>query len=419
MGSATSCRRPRADLPVRPAPRAACTRAHIITMNGARAARAEPPGAGAAARLHLDARQERGGAARGAPAPAPAAGAARRAPKLGEVAPEAVLSSRSLLQVLLKKYPDFQARINDVYPGAVLGRDFVRNTGSKLASLGFSPANAIPCICLCRDEICQPFYQDIQKQWATRSTLGAFNMSSLAGILNIGKTGLVAAQSHAPVRDGTERYVFYGFTHVAIGEAGEVGVCTRPGRPEPSSACGALLAVQDTYKAGPGAPGGAGARVEDLDADDVEAGLVCRAVRARLPPTHPGGTPSLEAITSAACEELSERMARLIELTTRDRACNYALFTGVQIHGPDGNDYVFPRLGYAMVEGRRHEVTFDGRPAFGPPRSKLSVASSSFLLEASHRKAPSKESLLLDDAKELEGRVRTEAAEAVTVVQAF
>eukprot|EP00741_Cyanophora_paradoxa_P006826 tig00001042_g6601.t1 len=334
-------------------------------------------------------------------------------------------SSRNLLQILLHQYPDFHERMYDVYPNAVLGKEYIKNTSSKLTSLGFTPKNTIPCICLCRDEICQHFFLDIQKQWSTKSDLGAFNMSSLAGIINIGKTGLKAAESHAPTRDGTERYVFYGFTHIAIGEGGEIGVCIRPGRAELSHACGALLAVQAKYRAGEmtGAPA--------IDWDDVEASLVCRAIQARLSGGIEGFTPSLESITAAACDEISDRMARLIEVTTKDRACNYALFTGVQIHGPDGNDYVHPAASYAVVEGVRHEIRFDGRLAFNPSRtsrSKSRPASVVHSVAGSRAGSPprtSKHSLEVQDIgtddreHEHEHATPQGAAESVTVVQAF
>ena len=63
--------------------------------------------------------------------------------------------------------------------------------------------------------------------------------------------------------------VFFAFPHVSVGEAGEVGSLLRRGRGQPSSACGALIAIRKGAKDGPDAP---------LDPDDMEFGMLKRKV---------------------------------------------------------------------------------------------------------------------------------------------
>ena len=43
---------------------------------------------------------------------------------------------------------------------------------------------------------------------------------------------------------GKDRYVFFSFPHIAIDSRGTVGNISRPGRPGPSAACGALKGAQ-------------------------------------------------------------------------------------------------------------------------------------------------------------------------------
>jgi hypothetical protein len=67
------------------------------------------------------------------------------------------------------------------------------------------------CASVCRDELTRPFINNIHEVWGR-----LFNFSSLAGMLYLGVTGFKAAQHHAPNSEGTERYVYFAFPHIAI-----------------------------------------------------------------------------------------------------------------------------------------------------------------------------------------------------------
>lgn len=59
-------------------------------------------------------------------------------------------------------------------------------------------------------------------------------------MLFLGKTGFLAAQHHAPNEEGRERYVYFALPHIGVDAKGEIGRHDRPGRLQPSHACGAL-----------------------------------------------------------------------------------------------------------------------------------------------------------------------------------
>ena len=96
---------------------------------------------------------------------------------------------------------------------------------------------------MCRDEITRPFVDAADQLWGN-----SFSIASLAGMVMCGKTGFAAGLSHAPTeglgKDGLEKYVFIVGPHIAISSDGEIGKVMRVGRPNISTACGAVLAFQ-------------------------------------------------------------------------------------------------------------------------------------------------------------------------------
>ena len=59
---------------------------------------------------------------------------------------------------------------------------------------GFNPNTSINLVSTCRDEICRPFTEKLDRIWGS-----SFNISSLAGFCFCGRTGFKAAMAHAPV----------------------------------------------------------------------------------------------------------------------------------------------------------------------------------------------------------------------------
>jgi CheY-like chemotaxis protein len=217
--------------------------------------------------------------------------------------------------------------------------EFVARTREDFGKFGFSAGNTIACVSVCRDEITQTLIGHIREKWGE-----AFNLSSLAGMFFAGKTGLAAAMHHAPNRDGRERYVCYALPHIAIDEEVKVGLCLRAGRGGTSVACGALNAFQREMAGGRIDPG--------LDSEDVEQSLLRIRLLREIPY---GQVPGLLELTKIAQRAIQADLESALQKMVDTRTSDYAVATGVQIHGPDGN-YVWPASCYAVVKGTRHEI---------------------------------------------------------------
>ncbi len=198
-----------------------------------------------------------------------------------------------------------------------------------------------------------------------------------------GKTGLSAAMHHAPIVGDKERYVYYAFPHVAIDADGKIGVCKRRGRKEKSSACGALnvflkeLSNPPSYTNNPPIPndksplppftkGGLGGILEKggkgkgglkrsaykIDNDDIEMSLIRMRLLKEIPYGHVPDLLELTKITQKVIQaDLENALGKIVDTKKSD----YALITGIQIHGPNDN-YISLSECYAVVNGKRQKI---------------------------------------------------------------
>ena len=236
---------------------------------------------------------------------------------------------------------DFQQVLNNQFPNTVSESDFVGRTYDLLQRRGFSKENAIACVGVCRDEITSSLVNKIHAQWGE-----AFNFSSLGGMLFLGKTGFLAAHHHAPVHLGRERYVYFAFAHIAIDAQGTPGVCYRPGRPGASGACGALIAFRKEML-------GKGLHLE-YDPADVEQSLLKQRLFRKI---KYGEVPDLVSLTKIAHEVILEDLEFLIAETVNEAESDFAVLSGIQIHGPDREQYIWPGVMYTVTDGKRSPLT--------------------------------------------------------------
>ncbi|GAB4427676.1 MAG: low-co2 inducible protein lcib [Anaerolineae bacterium] len=236
---------------------------------------------------------------------------------------------------------NFETSLQTHFPGAVPEAAFVSQTYAALQKLGFSATNSIACVSVCRDERTHPLLLKIYETWGE-----PFNFSSLAGMLFLGKTGFSAAYLHAPQMDGRERYVHFAMPHIAFSESGEIGLFQRPGREQPSGACGALMAFHAELVA-------ASVNLE-LDPDDVEQSLLKQRLFKEL---RTGDVPDLVSLTRLAQKAILADLEHMIALSVNPATSDYAVLSGVQIHASDYSDYVWPAEMYAVVNGQRHELS--------------------------------------------------------------
>lgn len=230
--------------------------------------------------------------------------------------------------------------IRKFFPVLYAEVEFVTESYNRLKDLGFSSDNSIACVSVCRDEITQPLISLIRKKWGE-----AFNLSSLAGMFFAGKTGLMAAMHHSPNIDGRERYVFFALPHIAINSEGRLGVCTRTGREGESNACGALIAFQREMTEGK-----LNLSLDDLD---IEQNLLKRRLLREIPY---GQVPDILALTMITQKVIQEDIEYALNTVVDRRKSDYAMFTGIQIHGP-GSNYISPVSCYAVVNGVKEDFT--------------------------------------------------------------
>lgn len=225
---------------------------------------------------------------------------------------------------------------------------FIGETYRMLNGFGFNAANTIACVACCRDEISQTLKRSVMETWGE-----SFNLSSLAGLFTAGKTGLMAAMHHAPHEDDRERYVFYAFPHIAVDGEGRIGVCRRKGMLRDSVACGALNAFQKEI---------AGGRVNlSIDNGDIEQSLLKMRLIKEIPY---GSVPDLLHLTFLTRQVIQNDLEAELHAVVDMGRSDYAVITGVQIHGPNGN-YIWPSASYAVTEYVRQDITFRCPPSVG------------------------------------------------------
>jgi hypothetical protein len=227
---------------------------------------------------------------------------------------------------------EFEAVLRNLFPNVYTEIEFVKRTYSALEKHGFTDEDAIAVVCICRDEISQSLRSIIKHMWGE-----AFNLSSLAGMFFAGQTGLAAAMHHSPVVEGKERYVFYALPHIAIDAEGHLGSCKRAGRDGESMACGALNAFQKELSGGQ--------LNLSMDELDLEQSLLKRRLLREIQYGH---VPDLLELTKIAQRVVQKDLEHVLNTIIDRSRSNYAMVTGIQIHGPEHN-YVWPASCYAVV----------------------------------------------------------------------
>ena len=233
---------------------------------------------------------------------------------------------------------NWETSMTNEFPEAIPQARFVARSYEELQRHGFLAENTIAFACVCRDEITLPLVEDIQRTWGE-----AFIFSSLGGMPILGKTGFLAAQQHAPIDEGgIERYVYYALPHIAIGPQGEFGVYFRPGRQKASHACGALMAFQHELESR--------SLQLALDPDDIEQSVLKRHLLRKI---RYGDVPNLLSLTRIAHAVILEELERMIQLTVDPTRSDYGVFTGIQIHAPEGRHFVWPGTAYVVKDGKK------------------------------------------------------------------
>ena len=230
--------------------------------------------------------------------------------------------------------------IQQFFPNPTKEEVFIAQTASTLANIGFTRDNTLPVLAVCRDEICADFIHTAEKHWGNSFTLGG-----LGGLPFGGKTEMWAASLHAPDIYDRKRFVIYAMAHIAFGPQGEIGGCMRPGMKNISGACGALIVYTKQLAE------------DDMDmtyySDDAEFALL----KHRMSKVVPEGAPDLLTVTASALTVIKQDILSLTSTVLDTKDTDYAVFTGTQIHLPDGN-YVQPSDSWVVKNGQRQNINF-------------------------------------------------------------
>jgi hypothetical protein len=228
--------------------------------------------------------------------------------------------------------------MDELYPVAEPLESFVSRSAGALAGHGFEPGNCLALVGVCRDELMFETGQQIQRAWGP-----TFDLSSLAAMVFLGRSGMQAAAHHAPDDQGRRRFVVFVLPHVGIDVQGQLGWVNRAGQTAGSSACGALVKVQAELAAG--------LLNVELDPHDLELSLLRLEVLRRV---RYGQVPELPVLTEIARQSGVEEATRLTHELVVDAGTDVALVSGTVVHGPDG-DLVAPAQSWVSVGGADRE----------------------------------------------------------------
>lgn len=242
--------------------------------------------------------------------------------------------------------------VNEHFPTAIPQPEFVAHVSETLAEKGFEPSSTIACVSACREEPAPGLLREIHKIWGK-----VFDFSSLAGMLLPGKTGMLKLQRCAEASRASMRYVFMAFPHLALGGPGEAGSYVRDELAWPSPVCSALCALQKELALG--------IFRWDFDPDDPEQSLLKQRLFRKL---KYGQVPDLITLTKLAHSAVVEDLERLVGMTVATTPRDYAVVTGIQIHGPDRVDFIWPGVLDLVVDGVRQALplTLQESPASRP-----------------------------------------------------
>lgn len=224
------------------------------------------------------------------------------------------------------------------YADALGVEEFLAWTSLALGSHGFARESSLPLVSVCRDELMFPFVDAVTEHWGH-----CFDVSSLAGLPLLGRTGVAAALGHTPDEDGRHRLVVFAFPH--IGFDGVVGSVHRPGVPGETTACGAIEVARTAL-----ARGVSGVV---LDRHDVEESLLVARLREVL---GDAPVPDLVAVTDLVRRAAVEELGLLLgDLGSPTVPVDVALVSGVVVHGPR-DDVVALSSATLQVDGVRTEL---------------------------------------------------------------
>jgi hypothetical protein len=233
----------------------------------------------------------------------------------------------------------FHDTVTTTFPGAMPAAAYLAEVRHRVEPLGFTPERTLPLVSICRDELTTGFFGQIEAEWGL-----AFTLAGLGGVPTLGRTGWQAALSHVPDAHGRGCVLVFGFPHIGIELDGTVGFTLRNGQAAPTATCGALSSIFTKWQNND--------LPEQTDLDDFEAtALALRLVDPQARPT------TLVDLTVAALDAIEVDLWKALDGAAVTDDHDVAVWCGVQIHGHDRDDWVWPRdAWYAGADGHKRRL---------------------------------------------------------------
>ncbi len=144
------------------------------------------------------------------------------------------------------------------------------------------------------------------------------------------------------------KYTYIVAPHIGVSSEGIIGNVERVGQPKPSDACGALRAFQGALSSGQ-----LDGEVK-LDPCDMEMSTINQLLSQRCK-----RDASLADVTKEALKVIQEQLESIIKELVNEDQTDYAVISGIQVHGPGvGNNFFWPSTSYTCESGKRRPIDF-------------------------------------------------------------
>lgn len=235
----------------------------------------------------------------------------------------------------------FEKDLAIYFPGALPQAEFFARSYDTLITRGFKYGNTIVGISVCPEEPACFLVEEIRKIWGR-----VVDLSRLGGMLFAGKTGFLSIRRYASQEEGDTFYLYMAFPHIGRTAKGEVGMYSSQEGASPFPSCSALVTFQEELASG--------SPCWELDPDDIEKGLLKQRLFRTI---KYGDVPDLVTLTKLTYTFILEDLERLIGLTLLKPGGGYAVMTGIQINGPDQQNFIWPGKMYQVVHRKKTAIT--------------------------------------------------------------
>lgn len=223
----------------------------------------------------------------------------------------------------------FNSVVAKYYPDATPEALFVANSLHQLNTLGFGRNNVIVCMAGCREDLTHSLHAQLSEAWGIVKQLTTTASCLLTSALD------QAIDSPSP--DETPNYLFVVLEHIGFGS---------------TQGCAALQMVHNECM-----------RMQANWITQLEVDDDLSMLRRQLAPYIHEPAPSLIELTFMAHNAMCDALQQWIDHGGISAEANYAVLSGIHLHGASDESLIWPGVAYALVDGQRHALEIDLEPA--------------------------------------------------------